>query len=71
MKNINQEPHRKKYNFNDHSWYYGAYLNMARHNLFLLVNHISEKFSYLKFDLLSDDEAISGKSSVNCPLLPV
>lgn len=64
MKNINQEPHRKKYNFNDHSWYYGAYLNMARHNLFLLVNHISEKFSYLKFDLLSDDEAISNNKHI-------
>jgi hypothetical protein len=39
--------------------YFGAYLNMARHNMILLVNRLTEKFKYLGFDRLGDDEEIA------------
>ncbi|WP_461633187.1 type VI-B CRISPR-associated RNA-guided ribonuclease Cas13b [Labilibaculum euxinus] len=45
--------------------YFGGYLNMARHNVFLLINHLTEAFSNLKniddeqFSLLNDDEEIT------------
>ena len=30
----------------DTPWYYGAYLNMARHNIFLLNKHLEEKYPH-------------------------
>ncbi|PDS24838.1 type VI-B CRISPR-associated RNA-guided ribonuclease Cas13b [Flavobacterium branchiophilum] len=39
--------------------YFGSYLNMARHNIFLLINHLTKTFKYLPFELLKDDEDIS------------
>lgn len=38
--------------------YIGAYLNMARHNVFLISNHIVQKFPDLGFARLTDDEKI-------------
>jgi len=43
-------------------WYFGAYLNMARHNVYLLINHLTEKFSHLKYEKLKDDKEIKGKN---------
>lgn len=39
--------------------YFGSYLNMARHNVFLLINHLTKTFNYLPFHLLKDDSCIS------------
>jgi len=39
--------------------YFGSYLNMARHNVFLLINHLTKTFNYLPFQLLKDDSWIS------------
>jgi hypothetical protein len=39
--------------------YFGAYLNMARHNMFLLVNRLTEKFQYPEFKKLDDDKDIA------------
>lgn len=38
----------KNYSVKETPWYFGAYLNMARHNVYLLINHLTDKFSYLK-----------------------
>ncbi|MFA6838867.1 MAG: type VI-B CRISPR-associated RNA-guided ribonuclease Cas13b, partial [Dysgonamonadaceae bacterium] len=46
------------YNLIETPWYFGAYLNMARHNMFLLINHLTEKFSYLNGEKLTNDEEI-------------
>ena len=45
------ENNREKipYGLENTPWYFGAYLNMARHNMFILINHLTEKFSYLGF----------------------
>ena len=43
----------------DDPQYFGAYLNMARHNVFLIVNHIAEKFKDLGFTALENDEDIA------------
>jgi hypothetical protein len=45
--------------------YFGSYLNMARHNIFLIINHLNEKFKFIsEFDLLKDDEEISTKNHI-------
>lgn len=36
--------------------YFGTYLNMARHNVFLIANDLAQKFGY---DLILDDEDVS------------
>ena len=38
--------------------YFGGYLNMARHNVFLLINHLSNTFKDLGFSELTDDAHI-------------
>lgn len=45
-------------NISDDPQYFGAYLNMARHNVFLIVNHMAEKFKDLHFKKLPDDSDI-------------
>jgi hypothetical protein len=39
--------------------YFGAFLNMARHNVFLLINHLTEKFKDYSFEMLKDDKEIN------------
>ncbi|TDS56528.1 type VI-B CRISPR-associated RNA-guided ribonuclease Cas13b [Myroides indicus] len=46
---------KTNYNLNETPWYFGAYLNMARHNMFVLINHLTEKFKYLGFNKIDDD----------------
>lgn len=53
-----------QYSLENTPWYFGAYLNMARHNLFLIVNHLTEKFLYLKFERLRKDEELNKKSHI-------
>jgi len=46
--------------------YFGSYFNMARHNLYLITNHLTSVFSHLNFSQLDDDEDIwSDKPEVN------
>lgn len=46
--------------------YLGAYFNMARHNVYLLINHLTSVFSHLGFEELNDDEEIwSDKAEKN------
>lgn len=47
-----------RYSIEETPWYFGAYLNMARHNMFLLINHLTEKFKYLDFTTLTNDADI-------------
>lgn len=42
----------------DDPQYFGGYLNMARHNVFLIINQVTEAFSYLNFKKINDDEDI-------------
>ena len=55
--------------------YFGGYLNMARHNVFLLINHLTEAFSNLKniddeqFSLLNDDEEITSSKHLLSQIL--
>jgi len=50
--------------------YFGGYLNMARHNIFLIINQLTEVFDYLKsdegskFSVLSDDEQITSPKHI-------
>lgn len=53
----NQSP-REVYNLKDTPWYFGAYLNMARHNIYLISNEISDKLSLDRW--LSNEESIVG-----------
>lgn len=46
------------YSLSNTPWYYGSYLNMARHNVFLLINHLSERFPHLKFKPIKNDAEI-------------
>lgn len=39
--------------------FFGANLNMARHNIFRVINHLTETFSYLHFTPLKDDADIA------------
>jgi hypothetical protein len=52
----------KQYNLTDTPWYFGAYFNMARHNIYLISNKISDKFNLSK---LGNEEDISGSFLVN------
>lgn len=48
MKDQNQTPRSSSPNtrtFVDHPWYFGHYLNMARHNAYVIVKHITEHLS--------------------------
>lgn len=52
-------PEVSKYRtLNDDPQYLGGYLNMARHNVFLIINQVTETFSYLNFNRINDDEEI-------------
>lgn len=50
-------------NINESPEYFGAYFNMARHNIFLLINHLTEVFRYLPFNIITDDDNISNKEN--------
>lgn len=52
-------------------WYFGAYLNMARHNVFLLINHVTDRFSHLQFKALANDEDIVHNPEHMHPGFPV
>ncbi|WP_282786954.1 type VI-B CRISPR-associated RNA-guided ribonuclease Cas13b [Flavobacterium croceum] len=43
----------------DNPEYFGSYLNMARHNVFLLINHLHKTFKYLPFQELKNDQHIA------------
>ncbi len=53
--------------------YFGSYLMMARHNIFLIANNIAEKFEHLGLKKLSDDAGIYFDSSTDSysPLIEV
>ncbi len=42
----------------DDPQYFGGYLNIARHNVSLIINQITDAFSYLNFKKINDDEDI-------------
>lgn len=56
MNTTSNETPTTSYQIETTPWYFGAYLNMGRHNLFLLINHLSHTFSHLGFKPLKDDE---------------
>lgn len=49
MENIEQKSDNKK-TLKDNPEYFGAYLNMARHNVFNINNHLAKKFSIAELD---------------------
>lgn len=57
---IAQAPHTEnKYRtLADDPQYLGVYLNIARHNVFLIINQVTEAFNYLNFKKINDDEDI-------------
>lgn len=57
MNNLCNQSSRKVYNLNDTPWYFGAYLNMARHNIYLISNEISDKLSLNR--PITDEECIA------------
>jgi len=54
MNNLCNQSPREVYNLKDSPWYFGAYLNMARHNIYLISNEISDKLS-LKHPLSNEE----------------
>jgi hypothetical protein len=44
MNSLTDSP-RKRYTLNDDPYYFGAYLNMARHNVFLVIESLSQKMA--------------------------
>jgi len=58
------EQEKLNYNLKETPWYFGAYLNMARHNAFLVINHLTEKFSHLNFSKISDDKNIDSNKHI-------
>ncbi len=46
--------------------YFGSHLNMGRHNMLLIINHVTEVFKHLGFKTFNNDEDIwSDKQHVN------
>lgn len=50
------ELQKQNYSLKETPWYFGAYLNMARHNVYLISNEISAKLNLNR--ILNSDEAI-------------
>lgn len=53
------ETQKKKRSLDQDPQYFGAYLNMARHNVFLIVNHLAAKFN---LNELSEEEEIKNET---------
>lgn len=51
----------KKRTLKDDPQYFGTYLNMARHNIFLIENHIAQKFEKNKLGVVKSDEHIASR----------
>ncbi len=62
--NTNKDLRDTYKDLNNHPEYLGAYLNMACHNVFLIINHLTEKFKYLGFSPLSEDEHIKSDTHI-------
>ena len=43
-------------NIKDHPLYYGAYLNMAMHNILLIIKHLTERFQEIKCEKINVDD---------------
>jgi len=44
--------------------YFGGYLNMARHNIYLIINNLTKTFSYLNFKEIADDAEIASDTHI-------